>query len=224
MRLPTVPAISSASIAPAVTATTTATSSASATTTAVTSAAATAASTGPASATSASFCLGPRLIHHQVASAEILAIQRIDGALRVFIVAHFHEREATRLAGETVANQIHGRGRDADLRKPFVELVFRGGKREIANVELLHLRTPFVRKRREAAERTEETGEYGRSKRVEPPRTQTVTSAVIEICRKLNASAISNDFAPAEIFAIWMRCDEQQGGESLPRVKSGSWR
>jgi hypothetical protein len=51
--------------------------------------------------------LGPCFVHYEVAPAKVLAIERVDGAIGVFIIVHFHEREAPRLPGEPVTNQIN---------------------------------------------------------------------------------------------------------------------
>jgi len=51
------------------------------------------------------------------------------------------------------------------LSEPLVELFFGCGKREITDIELLHLRTPSVRNPLRVAERTEEKSvEYGQSR------------------------------------------------------------
>jgi hypothetical protein len=183
-RLPAIPAISPVSATIATTPTTTAATSAP--TAAASTVPSTTAATRPSSAASAALRLRPRLIHHQVAPAKILSIQRINGPLHVLII-HFHECEAPGLAREPVADQVDVRRRHAHLRKPLVQLFFCGGKREITDVQFLHLRTPSVRNPLRVAERTEETeGGYERSKMAEPPWTQTVTSAVSGILSKFN--------------------------------------
>jgi hypothetical protein len=59
----------------------------------------------PATATAAAaFRLRPGLIHHQVAPAEILPVQRIHRTVCVFVAIHFYEREASRLSRKTVTN------------------------------------------------------------------------------------------------------------------------
>jgi hypothetical protein len=109
------------------------------------SAAASTAVSATSAASAATFRLGTRFIHHQVPPAEILAVQGIDGAFRIFVAVHFDERETPRLARETVANEINARGCDTNLGQPLVELILRRGKRKIANIELLHLLTPSAR-------------------------------------------------------------------------------
>jgi hypothetical protein len=141
-RLPAVAAIAAIS--------TTTISASPAATAAMTTASATAAAT-PATITAASataaaaaaFRLGPGLIHHEVAPAEILPVQRIHRAICVFVAIHFYEREASRLSRKTVTNEIDaGRG-NTDLREPLLKLIFRSGERKIPNVELLHLPDSF---------------------------------------------------------------------------------
>jgi len=87
--------------------------------------------------------LRPCLIHHEVAPAEILAVQGVHRAIRVVVAVYFHEREASRLSRKTVTDEIDaGRG-NTDLREPLVELIFRRGKRKIPDIELLHLPHSF---------------------------------------------------------------------------------
>jgi hypothetical protein len=104
----------------------------------------TTASTAPA-ATAATLSLRPRLVYHQVPAAEILAVQGVDRAVGIFIALHFDEGKTARLSRKTVTNQIDARGSNADLREPFLKLLFRRRKRKIPNVELLHLPTPSAR-------------------------------------------------------------------------------
>jgi hypothetical protein len=94
----------------------------------------------PASATAAAaLCLGTCFVHYEVSSAKILTVQRVDGTIRIFVIAYFYEGESARLSRKPVANQIDARGSYTDLREPLVELVFRRGKRKITDIELLHL-------------------------------------------------------------------------------------
>lgn len=99
-----------------------------------------------ATATSAGF-LRTGFIDHQIAAAEVLAVQGIDGAVGFFVIGDFNEGKAARLSRETVADEIDCRGIDASLREIIVQRILRGGKRKIPNVKLLHLRTPFARNR-----------------------------------------------------------------------------
>src|SRR5260370_8671341 len=84
-------------------------------------------------ATAAALCLRTCFIHYEVSSAEILAVQRVDGAIRVFVIGHFNEVESARLSRKAIATQIHPRASHTDLRKPLVELVFRPRKRKITD-------------------------------------------------------------------------------------------
>jgi hypothetical protein len=95
------------------------------------------AATAPAAATPLS--LGTRFIDYQVSPAKVLPIQRIDCAVSFFIVVDLDEGKTTRLARETVANQIHARGGNSCLRKPLLKLILRRRKRKIADIKLLHL-------------------------------------------------------------------------------------
>jgi hypothetical protein len=85
-------------------------------TAAVSTATAAATATTPA----ATFRLGPRFVDDQVSSAKILPVQRVNGALCVFIVGNFDESETARLTRKTIADQIDRRGRHSNLREPFV--------------------------------------------------------------------------------------------------------
>jgi hypothetical protein len=71
--------------------------------------AAPAAVAAPASSTTgtASFRLRPRLVHHQIASTEILPVQRIDRAICFFVISDFNEGKPARLSRKTITNQIH---------------------------------------------------------------------------------------------------------------------
>src|SRR5271169_1525166 len=90
--------------------------------------------TTPGSAAAAAFSLRPRFVYHQVPAAEVLTVQGIDRAFGIFVSLHFDEGKATRLSRETVTNEIDTRGSNTDLRKPFLKLFFRGGKRKIPDV------------------------------------------------------------------------------------------
>jgi hypothetical protein len=130
--LPAISTVAAITAAPA-----TATATVAATSTAATSAASAAIPAAPA--TAAALCLGTCFIHHEVSPAEILTVQGVHGAIRVFVIGHFNEGEPARLSRKTIANQIDARGSYTDLREPLVELLFRRGKRKITDIELLHL-------------------------------------------------------------------------------------
>jgi hypothetical protein len=101
--------------------------------------------TAPRATATGALGLRPRFIDHQISPAEILAVQRIDGTVRIFVTVNFNEREPAGLPGKTIANQIHTRWTDTRLSEPFMDLIFRRGKWKIPNIELLHLPTPFAR-------------------------------------------------------------------------------
>ena len=61
----------------------------------------------PATAATGSFCLRPCFVHHEVTPAEILTIQRIYRAVRIFVAIHFDEREPARLSRKTIADEIN---------------------------------------------------------------------------------------------------------------------
>ena len=96
-------------------------------------------------AAACAFRLRSCLVDHQISSSEILPVQRIYGAVCIFIIIYLHERKSARLSRKTVANQIHIAGGHTYLGEPLVELLFCSGKRKIADIKLLHLPTPPVR-------------------------------------------------------------------------------
>jgi hypothetical protein len=145
IRKPFLPAVSAISPISATTPSTTPTVPASPAPTTAAASVTTAASGASAAATSAALSLRPSFVDYQVPPAEILPVQRVDGAICVFVALHFDEGKTARLSREAVSNQIDARGSNADLREPFLQLLFRRGKRKIADVELLHLPTPSAR-------------------------------------------------------------------------------
>jgi hypothetical protein len=106
--LPAVPPIAAAISATATTATTAATTAAAA---ATTTAAATATGTTAATAAAAATTLGTlfSFIHAERTTVDHLAVDAFDRALRLFVRAHRHEREAARLPRGAV-------GHDMDVR------------------------------------------------------------------------------------------------------------
>ena len=102
-KLPTIAAVAAISSAPATPATVPAPPTATAAMAAATTAVATAAARA---ATAAALCLGPRFVHDQVSPTEILTVQGVDRAIRIFVIVHFDKGEAARLPGETIADQI----------------------------------------------------------------------------------------------------------------------
>src|SRR5262249_55670057 len=65
---------------------------------------------GPPTAPTAALGLRPCFIHHEVSPAEVLPVQRINRAIRVFVAADLNEGEPARLPGKTIADQIDARG------------------------------------------------------------------------------------------------------------------
>src|SRR5580704_7317761 len=57
---------------------------------------ASASTTAPASApTAGTLGLRPGFVDHQVPSTEVLTVQGVDGAVRIFVIGYFNEGEAT---------------------------------------------------------------------------------------------------------------------------------
>jgi hypothetical protein len=138
-RLRRLPSASSKSTTAAATAASTAT----ATTTSAATAASTAAIPSAATTTSASaFTRRTRLIHDHVAAHEILAVQRLNRAVCIFIIRHFNETETARLPRKTIPHQSYIRRRNSRLRKPVSHILFSSLKRQIAHVQFFHERTP----------------------------------------------------------------------------------
>jgi hypothetical protein len=143
--LPAVSAISTISAASTASAVATTPAATAASVAAAPAAVTTTASATPTTTAATTLSLRPRFIHYQVPPAEILPVQRINGAIRIFVALHLHEGKTARLARKPVTNQIDTRGSNTNLREPFLQLLFRCGKRKIADVELLHLPTPSAR-------------------------------------------------------------------------------
>jgi len=135
-RLPAIATVAAISAAPATAAVAPATTPTAATAMA---AAPAAISAAPAGTAASALCLGTCFIHDEVSPTEILTVQGVHRAIRIFVVGNFNEGEPARLPRKTVANQIDAGGSYTDLRKPLVELLFRRGKRKITDIELLHL-------------------------------------------------------------------------------------
>jgi hypothetical protein len=139
-RLPAVAAIATVTAIATIPAITTATPS-------TTTARAAAAAEAAASATTATLFLRTSFVDDQVAAAKVLPVHGIDGAVSFVVIGNFDEGETARLPCETVTNEIYCGRINTSLREIVVQRVFRGRKRKIPNVKLLHLRTPFARNR-----------------------------------------------------------------------------
>jgi hypothetical protein len=98
--LPAITTIAAITAAPA-----TATMAATPTATTTMAAASAAVPAAPATTTTAAaLCLGTCFIHYQVSSAEILTVQGVHRAIRVFVIGHFNEGEPARLSRKAIAN------------------------------------------------------------------------------------------------------------------------
>jgi hypothetical protein len=93
---------------------------ASATTTAAASTAPTAART--ASTASAAFPWGAGFVHYQGSALKVFAVARLNGARRIVIVADLSEREAPRLAGKSVPDDVHMIHFDSSLPEPLLQV------------------------------------------------------------------------------------------------------
>ncbi len=57
-----------------------------------------------AATTAAALCLGTCFIYHEVSPPEILTVQGVHRAIRVFVIGHFNEGEPARLSRKAIAN------------------------------------------------------------------------------------------------------------------------
>jgi hypothetical protein len=55
----------------------------------------TAVAAASAATAAAAFCLGPCFIHHEVSPAKILAVEGLDGAVRIFVIIYFDKCKPT---------------------------------------------------------------------------------------------------------------------------------
>ena len=132
-------------VATLATAATTAASSAATATTATAAAespAAAASSSSPATAAT-TLTHRPSFVHDDVASFELLAVQRLNRTVCFFVILDFDKTEASRLSRETIANESNIRRSYTCLSEPFSDFFFRRLKWEIPHVKLLHLHTPL---------------------------------------------------------------------------------
>ncbi|HZV60475.1 MAG TPA: hypothetical protein VFF42_09040, partial [Candidatus Eremiobacteraceae bacterium] len=58
----------------------------------------------PSPAATCAFCLRPGFVNYQIATAKILAVQGINGAIRIFVIGYFDECKTARLSSKTVTN------------------------------------------------------------------------------------------------------------------------
>jgi hypothetical protein len=113
-----------------------------ATTTAATAAVATSVTATPTTAASAAFSLWTSLVHHQRAAQKILAVEGCNRLLRFAVIVDFGEPEAARLSSKAIAEQRELVWLYPDLGKKGLHLLFRRFKREVPNVQFLHVRSP----------------------------------------------------------------------------------
>ena len=93
----------------------------------------------PTTTAASAFSLRSGFVHDEVTASEVLAVQRIDRAIRILIIGYFNEGKSPGLSGETITNQINAGWRHTHLSEPLLNLFFRRGKWEITDIELLHL-------------------------------------------------------------------------------------
>jgi hypothetical protein len=67
-------------------------------------AASTAITAASAATTTAAFRLRPRFIDHEVSAAEVLPVQRVNRAIRIFVTGDFDECKSARLPSKAVAD------------------------------------------------------------------------------------------------------------------------
>src|SRR4051812_16567564 len=79
--------------------------------------------------------LRARLVHGEVAAAELMVVQLLDRVLRVLVGRHFDEREAAGAAGRLIAHHVDAVDR-ADRAKQRAEILVVGVVGKVADVEL----------------------------------------------------------------------------------------
>ena len=211
--LPTITAVSTVAAA---------TAPAASATTATPMTAASAAITTTASATStapaATLSLRPGFIDYEVPPAEILTVQRVDRAVGVFVALHFHEGKAAGLSREAITNEIDTRGSYANLCEPFLQLLFRRGKRKIADVELLHLPLLLPGTQVRVAERAEGQLPFTGSRESRATAgSETGTSAVRGMVSKINWFCNRKETdAPAQLPANYVLLARFLGSSNVP--------
>jgi len=145
VELPAIATVAAISTTIAAAPTTTTPSAATATTAASTIAAVSSTATTASAATAGALCLRSRFVDYQVPAAEVLTVQAVNHAFRVLVCRDLHKSEAAGLPGEAVTNQADRGWGHANLREPFLQLLFGSVERKISYVKLLHLRTPSAR-------------------------------------------------------------------------------
>jgi hypothetical protein len=75
-----------------------------------------------------------RFIYDQGATHEFLAVQRLDRAVRFFIITDFNKSKTTQLSGHLVAHKRNVSAGDPALCEPIIQILLVGLKRQIADV------------------------------------------------------------------------------------------
>src|SRR3989475_13097462 len=68
-------------------------------------------------ASTAAFSGRSSLIHHEISTHEVMAVQGLDSALGFFVAMDFHEAKTTRLPREAVAHQSDVRSEERRVGK-----------------------------------------------------------------------------------------------------------
>src|SRR6266852_5400088 len=134
VELPAIATVAAISTTIAAAPATTTPSAATATTAASTIAAVSSTAATVSAATAGALCLRSRFVDYQVPA--------VDHAFRFLVCRDLHKSEAAGLPGEAVTNQADRGWGHANLREPFLQLLFGSVERKISYVKLLHLRTP----------------------------------------------------------------------------------
>jgi len=103
------------------------------------------ATAGPSSASATAFAGGTRFVDDNITAHEILAVQRLYGAVGLFVAVDLDKSEPARLPRKTVAHQSDICRSDSRLRKQCIDLLFCSLEREITDVEFLQCKTPSGR-------------------------------------------------------------------------------
>src|SRR5207253_8024420 len=72
-------------------------------------------------ASTAAFSRRSSLIHHEISTHEVMAVQGLDSALGFFVAMDFHEAKTARLPREAVAHQSDVGDAHARLGKPVAQ-------------------------------------------------------------------------------------------------------
>src|SRR5271169_2212024 len=95
------------------------------------------AATSAATTSADAFCLGPRFVDVDGASADLCAVQRRDRLLAVLAAGHLDEAEAARTSGVAVRHDAHPVHLPVRLKR-LAQFVFVGVEAEIPHKNILH--------------------------------------------------------------------------------------